>query len=119
VFVGRPVGRPQLISKPLCGRDLELTNDDRARRAKDRNLMVFKLCFPELPGGACWPRDARAVPRGCFPGPELGPTRGGRPPHNERLQQAGARRACARATANAVATAKEVMSALGRRVARS
>lgn len=47
--------------------------------------MVLKSCFPELPGGGCWPRDARAGYRGCFPGHELGPSRQDRAPSNTHL----------------------------------
>ena len=55
--------------------------------------MGFKLCFPDLPGGECWPPDGGAVFRGCFPSPESRPARGGRAPHNKRVKLPGARKA--------------------------
>jgi hypothetical protein len=51
--------------------------------------MGLKRCFPELPGGGCWPREAVTLPRGCFPAPAVRPTLVARAPHNQRLQLPG------------------------------
>jgi len=47
--------------------------------------MVFRSCFPKLPGGGCWPRDAGARYRGCFPGHVLRPVQRGQAPSNNGL----------------------------------
>jgi hypothetical protein len=52
--------------------------------------MVLKPCFPDLPGGGCWPRDPTDSLRGCFPIPARQPASLGRAPHNKRLQLPGA-----------------------------
>jgi hypothetical protein len=72
--------------------------------------MPFGSCFPELPGGGCWPRDAGSVFRRCFPDSAVA----GRARRNEQLRPAGAPATIARVRAGAVATAMGVMLGLGR-----
>ena len=45
-------------------------------------MMVFKRCFPQLPGGHCWPQDEAGLFRSCWP-LEVWPNW---PPANERLK---------------------------------
>jgi hypothetical protein len=52
--------------------------------------MVLRPCFPELPGGRCWPQDSGAVLRTCFPSHPPQRAWAGRAPHNKRLHAAGA-----------------------------
>jgi len=47
--------------------------------------MVLRSCFPELPGGGCWPQEAGPAHRGCFPGHEARPVRQDRAPSNNGL----------------------------------
>jgi hypothetical protein len=51
--------------------------------------MVLGPCFPDLPGGGCWPRDPTGSLRDCFPNLERRPAVVGRAPHNKRLQLPG------------------------------
>ena len=51
--------------------------------------MVLRSCFPELPGGGCWPRKPIGRLPECFPRPERRPALLGRAPHNQRLQLTG------------------------------
>ncbi len=81
--------------------------------------MVFESCFPQLPGGRCWPRDAGTGYRGCFPGHELARVPQGRAPSNNALLPAVAHvsmeTAVVRLAAHVLRTS---VHAAGRRVAR-
>jgi len=52
--------------------------------------MIVRSCFPELPGGGCWPQPTGTGYRGCFPGHEVRPVQRGRAPSNKRLLPSGA-----------------------------
>jgi hypothetical protein len=75
-------------------------------------------CFPDLPGGDCWPRDGGGRHRGCFPSQELERLRRGRTSADKQLRRAGARAVRGHGTAGAVARFMDVMVELGRQVAR-